>query len=120
MRELTDSEIARVSGGVLNLGAGVLGAGITGAMSGGFYAIRTTTAGQPFAWSTFAGEIANGATTGFLVGTGAGLVYAGATQALRGATVAGVSMIGAGGAIGAASAAASGTASVQAKGGGSE
>jgi hypothetical protein len=115
MRELTDQEIDRLSGGVLNLGAGLFGAGISGLASGGAYAVNAATTGMPFSWSRLAGEAATGATTGFLLGTGATLMYAGFTGAVRGASVAGVSVAGAGGAFGAASAAGAGG-----QGGGSE
>lgn len=118
MRTLTASEVDQVTGGALNLGTGLLGAGISGIGHGAGYAVNAGMAGN-FTWSGFALRTANGAAQGFLIGTGASLIVAGATGAIRGATVAGVASAGAGTAMGVASAV-SGSSSAQGQGGGSD
>lgn len=116
MRELTNREIEVVSGGVFNIGSGLVGAGLAGIGAGGAYAVHAATHGVPFSWGSFATETASAAASGFLIGSGGTLLYAGITGAMRGASVAGVSLAGAGGAMMAAQAAGS----PGAKGGGSE
>ena len=102
MRELTRLEVKEVSGGILNLGTGAAGAAIGGAVTGANYAINASLAGN-FSPSGLAWSIGSGAASGFLVGTGTTLVAAAATGTIKGASVLGVSMIGAGAALGATS-----------------
>lgn len=118
MRTLTASEVDQVSGGALNLGTGFIAAGISGGMHGAIYSINAYSMGN-FSWAGFTLHAANGATSGFLIGTGATLIYAGATGTIKGATVAGVTAAGAGTALGVAGAV-SGSSTGTGEGGGSD
>lgn len=118
MRTLTATEVDQVSGGALNLGTGLVAAGIGGGMHGAIYAINANSMGN-FSWAGFTMHAANGAASGFLIGTGAALLVAGATGTIKGATVAGVTSAGAGAAMGVAGAV-SGSGSASGEGGGSD
>lgn len=119
MRTLTASEVDQVSGGALNLGTGFLAAGVTGLGHGAGYSINAYQTGS-FSWAGFTFHAANGAASGFLIGTGATLIYAGATGAIKGVTVAGVTSAGAGTALGVAGAVSGSGSSSNGEGGGSD
>jgi len=117
MRTLTETEVDQVTGGALNFMAGGIGAVGGGLIQGGNYALSSSISGN-FSWGAFSVQVLHGSATGFLVGSGATLLHAGVTGALKGGTVAGVSMMGAGGALGIAPAAMS--SSANGEGGGSD
>ncbi|NJN51661.1 MAG: class IIb bacteriocin, lactobin A/cerein 7B family [Gammaproteobacteria bacterium] len=84
MRELTDREVAEVSGGVAPLVPIGLGAGL-GALGMGFnYSLENALSGS-FTWTGFTGSVLQGAITGALMG-GGGVLFA-----VPGGVVAGVS-----------------------------
>ena len=93
-RDLNERELDEVAGG-LGLPGGAIGAAV-GGIGGGFaYAMSTVGVGG-FSWARFAGEVAFGAGTGWVIGTGVGLIHASLTGTMKGAHVLGVSMSSAG------------------------
>lgn len=119
MRTLTASEVDQVTGGALNFAAGGIAAAGGGLIQGGHYALNAHQAGN-FSWGAFTLNVLHGSATGFLVGSGGTLIHAGVTGAVKGSTVAGVSAMGAGAALGIAPAASSGGGSANGEGGGSD
>ncbi len=73
MRELTEVEVDKISGGAINFLGGGIGALAGGLVSGAVYAANT----QNFSWGQFAMVTGRNAMAGFLIGTGAGLIVSG-------------------------------------------
>ena len=101
-RDLKERELDEVTGGAANLISGGIGAGLGGLVGGAKYAVSTSGAND-FSWGAFAQETVRTAVSGFLIGTGSSLIVGAATGAVRGGAVLGGSMVGAGGALEAAS-----------------